>query len=204
MTVLLQRNAGKTAGWRLTLLCVLTLVASARETRAQNASELASLDMWIVQRYRGAQLLPDTTGRAATTITQAGAPRVESARSPNRRDTVVALHFSATAWRPLLPTAAAVQFADPSGAMSTIAGRVTARRAFRAPRIAGAKDGTNADWRFGWAYLVAIPSRTANAAGSGLSGWAVVEAMKAGAPKRVAPVVAVPPESPSAMLPHMH
>lgn len=180
------------------------LAVIGRTAPAQNSRELASLDMWIVQRYRGAQLLPDTTGRAASAVTQVGAPRVESARSSDRRDTVVALHFSATAWRPALASAATVQLADPSGAVSAIAGRVTARRAFRAPRKAGARDSVNTDWRIGWAYLVAIPLRTANAATAGLSGWALVEAPKVSAPKPAPRVVATPPEVPSAIPPRNH
>ncbi|MBC8089551.1 MAG: hypothetical protein H7Z40_19985 [Phycisphaerae bacterium] len=190
------------AAWRVAFMFGLGLVT--RPTSAQNSPELASLDMWIVQRYRGAQLLPDTTGRAASRVTQVGAPRVESARSSDRRDTVVALHFSTSAWRPALASAAAVQMADPSGAVSAIAGRVTARRAFRAPRKAGARDSVNGDWRIGWAYLVAIPLRTASAASAGLSGWALVETAKVVPPKPEPPVVVVPPELPTAIPPRSH
>lgn len=150
-------------------------VLQASSLAAQNTPELSSLDMWIVQRYRGAQLLPDSGSRSTSTITQAGAPRVESTRTPARSDTLVALHFGATMWRPSIATAAPVQLADPSGTVSGIAGKVTARRAFRTPRVAGARDSVKSDWRIGWAYLVAIPVKSANASRSGFGGWALAE-----------------------------
>lgn len=142
---------------------------------AQNSPELSSLDMWIVQRYRGAQLLPDSVARGSATFAQAGAPRVESARTTARRDTVVALHFGSAMWRPTLNTSAQVQLADPTGTVSGITAKITARRAFRTPRKAGARDTVKDDWRIGWAYLVAIPTRAANASTSGFGGWALAE-----------------------------
>lgn len=159
-------------------LLALTALLLARPVFAQNVRELASLDMWIVERYRGAQLLPDSGTRSLLPATQAGAPRVESARRANTRDTVVALHFGNTPWRPVLGNSTPVQFADPTGSISGISGRVTARRAFRTPRVPGARDTVKDDWRVGWAYLVAIPSRAANATTSGLNGWALVETPK--------------------------
>ncbi len=183
---------------------ILAYAIIAPRAQAQHTPEQSSLDMWIVQRYRGAQLLPDTSGNGAAPVNQAGAPRVESARSPNRRDTVVALHFSETMWRPVHSTSSVIQLADPTGSISSVAGRVTARRAFRTPRKAGAKDTVQSDWRIGWAYLVAIPARTANAAVSGLNGWALVETPKTAAQKPPRPVVAAPPESPPAILPRNH
>lgn len=165
---------------RLIFCCLLALTAFflSRPALAQNARELASLDMWIVERYRGAQLLPDSGARASLPATQAGAPRVESPRRANIRDTVVALHFGNAPWRPVLTGNSPVQFADPTGSISGISGRVTARRAFRTPRVPGPRDTVKDDWRVGWAYLVAIPSRAANATTSGLNGWALVETPK--------------------------
>lgn len=164
----------------LIFYCLLALTAFvlSRPALAQNARELASLDMWIVERYRGAQLLPDSGARSSLPVTQAGAPRVESARREGMRDTVVALHFGNTPWRAVLANSTPVQFADPTGSISGISGRVTARRAFRTPRVPGARDSVQDDWRVGWAYLVAIPSRAANATTSGLNGWALVETPK--------------------------
>ena len=159
-------------------LLALTALFVSSPALAQNASELASLDMWIVERYRGAQLLPDSGARSSLPMTQAGAPRVESARRVNVRDTVVALHFGNKPWRAGLANNTSVQFADPTGSVSGISGRVTARRAIRTPRVPGARDTVKDEWRVGWAYLVAIPSRSANAATSGLNGWALVEAPK--------------------------
>ncbi|MGV3710807.1 MAG: hypothetical protein ACO1Q7_18435 [Gemmatimonas sp.] len=152
--------------------------ASARRTQTGPtvvAASLSSLDAWIVQRYRGAQLLPDSGLRGTSPLRQAGAPRVESMRSPERRDTIVALQFGAVYWRASLTPSSAVQLADPTGVISAIGGRVAARRAFRAPRVAAPRDTVSDDWRIGWAYLVAIPPRVATAAPSGFNGWAIVE-----------------------------
>ena len=140
------------------------------------APALSSLDLWIVQRYKSAHLLPDSGARPAALVRQGGAPRVESARVAGRRDTVVALQFAANYWRAALGASSIVQLADPAGAMSSVTGRITARRAFRTPRVAGARDSVPDDWRVGWAYLVAIPSRSANASPSGFNSWSVVEA----------------------------
>ncbi|MDQ6612313.1 MAG: hypothetical protein M3Y64_07765 [Gemmatimonadota bacterium] len=148
------------------------------------ASSLQSLDEWIVLRFRGVQLLPDSSARGnAVTVTSAGAPRIEASRHAGKRDTVVALHFNSAFWRPALNTGANVQLADPSGVTSTISGRVAARRAFRAPRVASARDPVNGDWRIGWAYLIAIPARMANAAPAGFDGWAILEAPSKTSPR---------------------
>lgn len=177
---------------RMTVVVVSALAAIAPPIAplvAQNSPALSSLDLWIVQRYRGAQLLPDSGVRSTATLVQAGAPRVESTRSANRRDTVVALHFGPAMWRPTLATSAAVQLADPTGTISGIAGKITARRAFRTPRKAGARDSVKDDWRIGWAYLVAIPVRSANASASGFSGWAIAETPSRNTAKTVKPAV---------------
>lgn len=159
-------------------------------------SLLSSLDEWIVQRYQTAQLLPDHGADAPLQVQQAGAPRVESARIAGRGDTVVALQFAPTYWRAPLGTASLVQLADPTGAVTRIAGRITARRAFRTPRVAGARDGVQDDWRVGWAYLVAIPSRSANASPSGFNGWSVVAALSKNASKTATEIT--PAASPAA------
>lgn len=184
--------------------CMFAYAITASQGSAQHTPELTSLDMWIVQRYRSAQLLPDSSGQGVNAGKQTGAPRVESARSPNRRDTVVALHFSDAMWRPTIGAKATVQLADPTGSISGIGGQITARRAFRTPRRAGARDTVSADWRIGWAYLVAIPARTANAATTGVNGWALVEMPKPAVVKPPRAVVAAPPESPTATLPRNH
>lgn len=147
-----------------------TTVNAAALTPAQ-----LSLDAWIVSRYKSAELLPDSGKGAASAMARAGAPRVDGARTAERRDTLVAVHFDTTFWRSSLTAGANVRFADPSGAVTQIAGRVTARRAFRAPRKPGARAGNPDDWRIGWAYLVAIPARTASAASSGFNGWSIVD-----------------------------
>ncbi|MEO7361124.1 MAG: hypothetical protein ABI120_12405 [Gemmatimonadaceae bacterium] len=194
---ILQNVLRRTALVATSVVAVLTMRASVLP--AQNTPELSSLDMWIVQRYRGAHLLPDSGARGTATYAQAGAPRIESTRSVTRRDTVVALHFGAAMWRPSMATTAVVQLADPSGTVSGIAGKVTARRAFRAPRIAGARDTVPGEWRIGWAYLVAIPARVANASASGFSGWALAET-----PPRASVKVGKPALSDSKKEPRVH
>jgi hypothetical protein len=183
--------------------CLQVTFGLATPVLAQHSPELSSLDVWIVQRYRGAQLLPDSNGQSTSTVTRAGAPRIEASRSTTRRDTVVALHFGTALWKPALGAASAVQLVDPTGAISVISGRVTARRAFRTPRSAGARDSVKGEWRIGWAYLVAIPRKTANAAASGFNGWALVEAASKTAEKPAAPIAApvTAPQSSSATLP---
>ena len=152
--------------------------------RAKIASPtLASLDEWIVQRYQTAQLLPDSGTRLMALLRQVAAPRVESARVAGRGDTVVALQFGAEYWNAPLGTTTMVQLADPAGAISTVGGRITARRAFRTPRVAGARDSVKGEWRVGWAYLVAIPSRSAYASPAGFNGWSVVQTPQSRAPK---------------------
>lgn len=195
-----------------TCVSLAAAVCLASSLQAQASPELSSLDIWIVQRYLGAQLLPDSNSRATVAFAQAGAPRVESNRTAARRDTVVALHFSTTTWRPTLGLSTPVQLADPTGAVSTVVGRVTARRAFRAPRVAGARDTVNDDWRFGWAYLVALPTKVANAAPSGFNGWAVVQDVSRSAQKsapqparpRARPLAPQPPVPTPATQPPIH
>jgi hypothetical protein len=159
----------------LAMCVVLGLATPVSGAHAQLSPALTSLDEWVVMRFRGAGLLPDSGAQVASVVPHADAPRIDGVRSAARRDTLVAVHFDTVFWRPTLAVGANVRFADPSGEIAAIGGRVTARRAFRAPRKAGARPGNAADWRIGWAYLVAMPIRTANAAPSGFSGWSLVE-----------------------------
>lgn len=194
------------------LLSLTAALCLASGLHAQPSPELSSLDNWIVQRYRGTHLLPDSNPRATVAFAQAGAPRVEANRTAARPDTLVALHFSTTMWRPTLGLSTQVQLADPSGAMSTVVGRVTARRAFRAPRVSGARDTVSGDWRYGWAYLVALPINIANAAPSGFNGWAVVQDVSRSAQKaapqhvrqRALPLSPQPPVPTPATQPPIH
>ena len=180
-----QRSVVRTL--RLCLVLVASLTAatdvfaqskrSARigQLRMPVSAALQSLDEWVVLRFRGVQLLPDSSERGSASPTQSNAPRVEATRNLTHRDTIVALQFGAEFWRPSLGVGANVQLADPAGAISNISGRITARRAFRAPRKPGARDNKQDDWRIGWAYLVTIPIRSANAAPAGFDGWSVIQ-----------------------------
>lgn len=149
--------------------------APPRLTPAQVASAQLSLDAWAMLRFRGASLLPDSGTRAVSLIAHAGAPRVDGARSSATRDTLIAVHFDTIYWRPSLATGAVVRFVDSSGEISPITARIVARRAFRAPRKAGARAGHDDEWRIGWAYLLAVPSRAASAATAAFNGWSIVD-----------------------------
>ena len=140
-----------------------------------------SLDEWIIKRFRNAALLPDSASHSTATVASSlaargSAPTVDGLRTAEHRDTVVALYFDTAQGKPAFNTASNVRFVDPAGEVTLITGRVTARRAFRAPRTANARGSNAEDWRIGWAYLVALPLKTAVAATNGMNGWSLVEA----------------------------
>lgn len=150
--------------------------APAKNPGSKIGPALQSLDEWVILRFRGVQLLPDSGVGGASPVGRSGAPRIETARTAARRDTLVALHFDTSFWQPAFSPGATVRFADHAGTVTSVAAQITARRAFRAPRKPGARNDHQEDWRVGWAYLVAMPLRIANAAPSGFNGWSIVPA----------------------------
>lgn len=134
-----------------------------------------SLDGWIVGRYQGAQLLPDSTAEAPSLTANGPRPRIEAVREGARADTLLAVHFRAERDAPLLTVGSRTTLAGPSGAITPIAARVLARRLFRAPRAPGSLSMPDSNWRFGWAYLVVVPHVTGRPSGR-YRGWTLLEA----------------------------
>lgn len=137
----------------------------APERPAAKAPQLA-LDTWIVQHYRDAQLLADSSTPTARTLP--ALPRIESARAGVGPDTLVAVQFSSDRDIMPLPLASRVRLASPSGARSTVEADIIARRAFRAPRRPADGPVKAEEMRSGWAYLALIRGA---AAASGFRGW---------------------------------
>src|SRR4051812_26575716 len=88
--------------------------ATSRPTGAQLSPSQLSLDEWVLLRYRGGELLPDSSARPTAGALRTVAPRVEGARSSTVRDTLVAVQFDTTPGRPSLNVGAAVRFVDSS------------------------------------------------------------------------------------------
>lgn len=134
------------------LLAGMPLVALAQSANA--------LDRWIVQRFRGAQLLPDQTAAQPTISLRGAAPRIESVQTGTRADTLWALHFGADSLPVPLGRTARVQLVGPSGTIMPMTVRLLERRAFRAPRTPrSAAVRADSSWRYAWAYLAVIPHR---------------------------------------------
>lgn len=116
-----------------------------------------SLDQWIIARYRGAGLRPDTANAQPSLATTQTPPRIESVAEGVRVDSLWAVHFTGAEPSPAFAVNATVRLTGPTGTVTPLTARVVARRPFRAPRVPGASP-TRADaWREGWAYLVVLP-----------------------------------------------
>lgn len=146
--------------------------------RAPLVPTLSTLDMWIVEHYRGAQLLPDSGRTTRGTGAMTALPYVESVSSGRTVDTVFAVQFSPVLRAPALPVGAKVRFTSPSGVASSSVADVVARRAFRAPRVPNARHNEPDDFRYGWSYLLFIRQR-ATTPTSAYRGWLVTETASA-------------------------
>ncbi len=155
--------------WGLIALCVLPVAGRAQPT---------PLDRWIVQRYRGAQLVPDSQpprGSATTPVARvAAAPRIEQTRRGATRDTLWAVHFAAGPELAGLAVGTRTTLTGPTGTMTPVVARVVARRPFRAPRSPGSALRPDSSWRHAWAYLVVMPHLNETAI-SRYRGWLLVE-----------------------------
>ncbi len=152
---------------------------------------MRTIDAWLVARYRGVQLLPDSVidgahvgataavaavaDERAATITDAAYARVESVIATAPADTLLALQFGAQTGRAPLASGATVRLSGPTGAISTATGRILARRAFRTTSTPGAARADDAAWRYGWAYVAVVPRDGKVVAGSGLRSWLLLE-----------------------------
>lgn len=140
--------------WTAALL--LQVTQQPAQTKAL-AAATTMLDRWIVSRYRGVGLLPDTANAAPSLATARTPPRIESVGEGDQQDSLWAVHFNVDDLTPAFAVNATVRLTGPTGTVTTLAGRVAARRPFRAPRVPGASPDKDSNWREGWAYLVVLP-----------------------------------------------
>lgn len=144
---------------------------------------LPSLDQWIVTRYRGAGLLPDTANAAPSLATTRTPPRIESVAEGATSDTLWALHFTGDDPLPAFAVNAVVRLTGPTGAVTPLTARVVARRPFRAPRVPAASPARPDAWRDGWAYLVLLP-HDASRHVARYRGWLLLAAPRTTRPAR--------------------
>ena len=163
-----------------------------RVAAAATLATLHALDLWIITRFRDAQLLPDSA-RPASVVTEpvtdasneaSVLPRVESVRSTAGRDTLLALYFGLR--DAIAPSAASsartaamrrpvtVRLSGPSGAITALSARVLARRAFRTALVPHAASGDATMWRYGWAYVAVVERGSAPVPLTGYRGWLLV------------------------------
>ena len=150
-----------------------------RQSSSARAEATGLLDRFIVARYRGAQLLADSSAGVQSVI-DAPLPRVEYVQD-TRGDTLVGIHFTASAVPPSLQVGRIARLAVPTGAITNVEGRVVARRLFRAPRIPNAPTDSADAWRYGWAYVVTLPRRRDALPAKATRGWLLVDSARAAA-----------------------
>lgn len=143
--------------------------------QAQNReSAVHRVDVWLVTRFRDAQLLRDSTRPSADASTDSPMPRIETTIDGPLRDTLFAVHFGSRRDTEALRTGARVRLTAPSGAITTLTADIVARRLFRAPRRPGADTTSANGWRYGWAYLAVVRRSVATPASS-YRGWLLVQ-----------------------------
>ena len=134
------------------------------------------LDRWLISRYRGAQLLPDSVGGQRSVAADASISRVESIATGGRFDTLFAVHFAEHASAPALSAEGSARLVAPTGSASSVLARIVARRPFRAPRSPLARNSNEGDWRYGWAYLTVLPKVGRTTPAATFRGWLMLEA----------------------------
>lgn len=135
-------------------------------------SALSALDMWLTQRFKGAQLLPDSVKPTrATPLTTP--PRIESVNVARTKDTLFAVQFMPQVAPPALAVGSTVRLSSPSGVMTNITAEIIVRRAFRAPRQPGAALTDSSNHRYGWSYIALI-RRVASTPSTMYRGWVMV------------------------------
>ena len=166
-------------------LVVLLSAAAGGSLRAQakpNAAA-ASLDRWVVTRYRGAGLLPDTAPSVPSMASTRTPPRIETVREGDPMDTLWVVHFSAQDQAPAFATNSIVRLSGPTGAVSPLTARVVARRPFRAPRRPSPSQMDSTGWRDGWAYLAVLPHEATRQT-TRYRGWLLLSAPRTVRPTR--------------------
>jgi hypothetical protein len=141
-----------------------------------------SLDGWIVTRYRGAQLLPDSSALLAPLVRSGAAPRVETVRPGRRADTLLAVHVGIQRPSSMLAVGSRATLAGPTGTITPVVAQLLGRRPFRAPRTPGAAVRPDSNWLHGWAYLVVVPHVEGRPSGR-YRGWTLL-AVPEPAPRR--------------------
>lgn len=141
---------------------------------AQARPAVESLDTWLVMRFMQLRLLPDSELARANEQSPLGSgatfPRVEAMLRGQQADTLFSVHFGSSTSTFVLPMHAKVRLVSPDGAVVPTTVTVSARRAFRAPRLPRASENVEREWRSGWAYLVVIPHNAERPADN-FRGW---------------------------------
>ncbi len=139
--------------------------------RAERVSALGALDQWLVQRYRGVQLLPDSARAPWSVAASSPLARVETMRAGGQMDTLYAVHVGVREDMPPLRTRSRARLTGPTGSISPLEVRVIARRPFQTlGRPAGVQAPISA-WRHGWAYVALVPRTSPRTANSRYHGW---------------------------------
>ena len=177
-----QARAGTGGAARDSLRARESAVRALPKPSRESLRLLSALDVWIVERFRNAGLLPDSTADNAAGNRGASLARIESARAGSTTDTLFALHFAPNPTGGAFSTGQAVRLAGPTGTIAPLVGTVLARRAFRAPRvpgangnIAGGNAANDALWRYGWAYLVSLPTSGRGTPPATFRGWLLLD-----------------------------
>ncbi len=153
---------------------MLSAVAPWLPALSGDSTSVVRLTEWATHRFFGLKIAPTDSVAIDRAVTTRPSPRIDGMLRAGVRDTVVAVHFAAGAFRPAFGAGAVVHLADPSGGVTALEGRVVARMAFRAPVAPGPSVFRPGDWRHAWAYLVELPPRSATAHSGGFAGWRVV------------------------------
>ncbi|HYW32259.1 MAG TPA: hypothetical protein VE869_12180 [Gemmatimonas sp.] len=146
-----------------------TIAVSRNAERARS-----SLDRWIVERYRGSQLLADSVSQSSAPTSDPVLPRIETVRAGAAADTLLAMHFLPRAGRPALQSGP-VRIAGSTGTITPLSATVVVRRQFRAPRLPAARP-KEGDWRYGWAYLAILPKVGRPLSATTFRGWLLLDA----------------------------
>ncbi len=148
-------------------------VSTSLSAMSGDSALVARLQTWTNRRFAASRAdLDSVTLQAAT---RAGvSPRIEGRLRTGARDTVIAVQFGASPITPAFASGARVQLADPSGATTPLEAEIVARIAFRAPLTPGSDSLKTDGWRYGWSYLVALPTATAAAHTAAFGGWMIV------------------------------
>ncbi len=149
--------------------------APGRESAAGRHRLVSSpLDVWLVTRLLGTQLLPESALPADARNDRESFTTVESTREAPGGDTLFALHFGADDGMAARQIPFTVRLSGPTGAIASHAARVVARRAFRAPRRPNANPSDDRAWRYGSAYLAVVLRGSRPPPSVGYRGWLLI------------------------------